>query len=149
MRLTSFSDYALRILIFAATKPDNLVTIAEISKSYGISRNHLMKVTSSLAMAGYVETLRGSGGGMRLARPASEINIGAVVRHTETGSYLVECANLKTNTCVIAPVCELRHVLFEALEAFYRHLDKKTLADLVKRPKDLLALLSKGLEAEI
>jgi len=70
MRLTSFSDYALRILIFAATKPDNLVTIAEISKSYGISRNHLMKVTSSLAMAGYVETLRGSGGGMRVP-PAS------------------------------------------------------------------------------
>jgi len=137
MRLTSFSDYALRVLIYVATKPDQLVTIADISKSYGISKNHLMKITNTLAAAGYVETVRGSGGGLRLSRAAADINIGAVLRHTEAGSHLVECADRKTNTCVIAPACGLKHVLFEALEAFYARLDKVSLADITRNPADL------------
>ena len=143
MRLTSFSDYALRLLIYLAVRPFEVVTIADISNSYGISKNHLMKITNTLAQAGYVETLRGSGGGMRLARPASEISVGEVLRHTEAGSDLVECANRKTNTCVIAPACGLKHVLFEALEAFYVRLDKVTLADITRNPGELIAIFEK------
>ena len=143
MRLTSFSDYALRILIFVATRPGEMVTISDISKGYGISKNHLMKITNNLAQAGYVETLRGSGGGMRLARPASQISVGEVLRRTEAGSDLVECANRKTNTCVIAPACGLKHVLFEALEAFYVRLDKVTLADITRNPGELIAIFEK------
>ena len=143
MRLTSFSDYALRLLIYLAVRPFEVVTIADISNSYGISKNHLMKITNALAQAGYVETLRGSGGGMRLTRPASEISVGEVLRHTEAGSNLVECADRKTNTCVISPACGLRHVLFEALEAFYVRLDKVTLADITRNPGELFAIFEK------
>jgi Rrf2 family nitric oxide-sensitive transcriptional repressor len=137
MRLTSFSDYALRILIFAAARPGDVVTISDISKGYGISKNHLMKITNTLAQAGFIETLRGSGGGLRLARNASEISVGQVLLHTEAGSDLVECANRKTNTCVISPACGLKHVLFEALDAFYARLDKVTLADITRNPAEL------------
>ncbi len=143
MRLTNFSDYALRLLILAATKPDHLVTISEISKSYGISRNHLMKITHSLAQAGYVDTVRGSGGGLRLARPASQISVGAVLRHTEASSDLVECADQATNTCVIAPACGLKHVLFDALEAFYARLDRVSLADITRNPAQLIGIFEK------
>lgn len=137
MRLTSFSDYALRLLIFAATRPEKLVTIAEVSRVYGISRNHLMKITSALAQGGYVETQRGNGGGLRLARPPSEISIGAVVRLTEASTDLVECADRRTNTCVIAPACGLMGVLFDALQAFYERLDRVTLADVTRNPERL------------
>ncbi len=102
-----------------------------------------MKITNTLAQAGYVETLRGSCGGLRLARPANEISVGGVLRHTEAGSDLVECANRKTNTCVIAPACGLKHVLFEALEAFYVRLDKVTLADITRNPGELIAIFEK------
>ena len=143
MRLTSFSDYALRLLIYAAVRPSEIVTIADISNCYGISKNHLMKITNTLALAGYVETLRGSGGGLRLARAASAISIGEVLRHTEAGSHLVECADRRTNTCVIAPACGLKHVLFEALEAFYARLDKVTLADITRNPAELTLIFGK------
>ena len=137
MRLTNFSDYALRLLIFAATRPDDLVTISEVSKAYGISKNHLMKITNTLAQGGFVETLRGAKGGLRLAKPASAINLATVVRLTESGSDLVECFNPATNTCVIDQVCGLKHVLHDALEAFYQSLEKVTLADLVAHPRSL------------
>lgn len=143
MRLTSFSDYALRLLIYVATKPGQLVTIADISKSYGISKNHLMKITNNLAAAGYVETVRGNGGGLRLARAADEISVGAVVRHTEAGSELVECAHRETNTCVIAPACSLKHALFDALEAFYTRLDRVSLADVTRNPEHLSLLFER------
>lgn len=140
MRLTNFSDYALRLLIFVATKPDELVTIAEVSKVYGISKNHLMKITNTLAQGGFVETARGAKGGLRLARPASAINLAAVVRLTESGSDLVECFNPSTNTCVIDQACGLKHVLHDALESFYKTLAQVTLAELVVRSQDLSAI---------
>jgi len=143
MRLTNFSDYALRLLIFAATKPDELVTIGEVSKAYGISRNHLMKITNTLAAAGHIETTRGSGGGLRLARPAAQINLGEVLRLTEADTTLVECFDSATNTCVITRACGLKHVLHEALEAFYQRLDQVTLADIANRPGDLLRIFDK------
>ena len=140
MRLTNFSDYALRLLIFVATKPDELVTIAEVSKAYGISKNHLMKITNTLAQGGFVETVRGAKGGLHLAKPASAINLAAVVRLTESGSDLVECFNPSTNTCVINHVCSLKHVLHDALESFYKTLAQVTLAELVVRSQDLSAI---------
>ena len=142
MRLTSYSDYALRMLIHVAVHPDRLVTISEISASYAISKNHLMKIANNLAMAGILETVRGRHGGLRLARPAAQINIGAVVRLTESDSALVECFDPETNSCVITKACRLKHLLAQALEAFFKRLDEETLADLVQRPKNLLALLS-------
>ena len=137
MRLTNFSDYALRLLILAAARPDELVTIAEVSKAYGISKNHLMKITNTLSQGGFVETVRGAKGGLRLAKSATEINLAAVVRLTESGSDLVECFNPATNTCVIDGACGLKHVLRDALEAFYRSLAQVTLADIVANPHSL------------
>ncbi len=140
MRIASYSDFALRLLMYAAVKHPAYVTIAEVSKAYGISKNHLMKITHELALAGYLDTLRGRNGGLRLARPAREINVGHVVRLTETGSALVECFDPATNRCVITPACKLRHVLHDALEAFFRSLEKTTLADLVNDPRSLATL---------
>ena|SRR5665213_649531 len=143
MRLTNFSDYALRLLIFAAAGPDELVTIAEVSKAYGISKNHLMKITITLSQGGFVETVRGAKGGLRLAKPATAINLAAVVRLTESGSDLVECFNPATNTCVIDSACDLKHVLHDALEAFYQSLAQVTLADLVANPRSLSVILGR------
>jgi Rrf2 family transcriptional regulator, nitric oxide-sensitive transcriptional repressor len=138
LRLSNYSDYALRLLIYAATKSDGLVTIAEISKAYGISKNHLMKIAHELARAGYIKTVRGRNGGLCLARPAEEIRVGDVVRLTETGSVLVECCDPPTNRCIITKACRLKHVLLGALEKFYQHLDQTTLADLTSNGPDLL-----------
>ena len=137
MRLTNFSDYALRLLIFAASRPSETITIAEVSKVYGISKNHLMKITNRLSQGGFIETTRGAKGGIRLSKPASVINLAAVVRLTESGSDLVECFNPATNTCVIDGACGLKHVLHTALEAFYRSLAQVTLADIVANPRRL------------
>jgi Rrf2 family transcriptional regulator, nitric oxide-sensitive transcriptional repressor len=142
MRLTNFSDYALRLLLFAATKPDDLVTISEVSKAYGISKNHLMKITNTLAQGGFVKTTRGAKGGLRLAKPAAAINLAAVLRLTESGSDLVECFNPATNTCVIDSACGLKHVLHDALETFYECLEKVTLADLVARSRGINAIFT-------
>ncbi len=142
MRLTSYSDYALRLLIYVAVRPSEIVTIGDVSSSYRISKNHLMKIAHALALAGYLETVRGRNGGLRLAKPAQDISVGEVVRLTEAGSVLVECCDPATNTCVITRACKLKHVLVEALEAFYNRLDQVTLADLVVQPKSLLSLLA-------
>ncbi len=140
MRITSFSDYALRLLMYAAVKHPAHVKIADVATAYGISKNHLMKVTHELALAGYLETVRGRNGGLRLARPASEINVGQLLRLTETGSALVECFNPASNTCVLTPACQLRFLLRDAQEAFFSRLEEATLADLVGRPRELSAL---------
>ena len=108
MRLTVHTDYALRLLMLLAMEPEQLHTIEEIARRYDISRNHLMKVTQTLAQAGFVESLRGRGGGLRLARPAGEIILGEVVRATEDGFDIVECFNRVNNRCVVAPACGLR-----------------------------------------
>jgi len=134
LRLTLHTDYSLRLLMLLALEPDELHTIEEVAVRYGISRNHLMKVTQTLAQAGFVDSLRGRGGGLRLGKPAAKIILGDVVRATEDGFNLVECFDRKTNTCVVAPVCGLRGPLEEAVLAFLRTLDKYSLADLVANP---------------
>ncbi|MGQ3301618.1 RrF2 family transcriptional regulator [Reyranella sp.] len=139
MRLTRYTDYALRVLTYLGAQPDRVCSIAEIARGYGISQNHLMKVAHDLGKAGYIEGVRGRAGGIRLARAPEKINVGAVVRQTEDGFALVEC-----DTCVISPACELTRVLDEALAAFMAVLDRYTLADLLKRQTKLLRLLGVG-----
>lgn len=136
MRLTRYTDYALRVLIYLAAREDRLCSIGGIAQAYGISQNHLMKVVSDLARGGFVTTVRGRGGGLRLSRPPAEINIGAVVRHTEEGFDLVDCGS-----CSIAPACGLTGLLGEAVAAFLHVLDQRTLADIVRNKAALAELL--------
>lgn len=133
MRLNLHSDYALRLLMFLALDPGRLATVEEVSRRHGISRNHLLKVAQTLAQAGLVENRRGRGGGVRLARPAAEINLGAVLRATEDNFALVECFDAARNGCVLVSACGLRSPLDEALRAFLAVLDGYSLADLVGR----------------
>lgn len=137
MQLTRYSDYALRLLMRLALQPDALVTIQEAAEAYGISRNHLMKIALELGRHGFIETVRGRGGGLRLARPAAEIRVGAVLRMTEDSFALVECFDVDHNRCVITGACRLRGALREALQAFIEVLDGYTLADLVAQPDAL------------
>jgi len=142
VQLTRYSDYSLRVLIYLALDPERLVTIEEIARSYDISEAHLMKVVHQLGLRGYVETVRGRGGGLRLRRPAEEIGVGDVVRATEGNLALVDCFDPASRRCVIQPACGLRPVFDEALGAFLAVLDGYTLADLVaRRRKSLLRLL--------
>ena len=141
MQLTRYSDYSLRVLMYLAVRPDSLATIEEISEAYGISRAHLMKVVHELGRAGLLETVRGRGGGIQLARAPEAISIGAVVRQTEDKLALVECFEPATSQCRIESACGLRGVLEEALDAFLGTLDRYTLADLVARRRKPLARL--------
>ena len=139
MRLTKFTDYSLRVLMYLGAHSDErLATIGEIAASYGISQNHLMKVVHHLAKQGYVETSRGHGGGMRLARAPQDINIGDVVRGAEEDLAVVECFQIDNRNCPIMPVCELRSLLEHAVNAFVAVLDRKTLADLTRSQSSLL-----------
>lgn len=133
MRLTIFTDYSLRVLIYLGSHREEprLATIGDIATAYGISENHLMKVVHHLAKEGYIETTRGRGGGMRLARAPAEINIGALVRGTEEDFALVECFQPDNRNCPIVPVCALAPLLERALRAFFRELEGQTLADLL------------------
>jgi len=141
VRLTSHSDYALRVLIYCAGRPTELATIADIAKAYDISRAHLMKIANKLVRAGFLQSTRGRNGGLRLARPAKSINIGKVVRLMESQSQLIECFDRATNSCVIAPACGLKHLLAKADDAFYRQLDTASLADIALAPKDMQRFL--------
>jgi len=144
VRLTVYTDFSLRVLIFLALKGDRLATIAEIAKAYGISKNHLMKVAYQLGLAGYVETVRGKGGGMRLARRPEKIVIGEVVRRTEPDMALVPCLAPDDDDafCAILPSCALRGALSRAREAFLSALDGYTLADLARPRVPLRKLLA-------
>ena len=142
MRLTVYTDFSLRVLIFLALKGDELGTIAEIAKAYGISKNHLMKVAHQLGRAGYIETVRGKGGGLRLARRPEEIVIGDIVRRTEAGSALVPCFSPSDADCTIYPRCALRVALAKAQNAFLAALDEYSLADLARPRNPLRKLLS-------
>ncbi|MDR3499840.1 MAG: Rrf2 family transcriptional regulator [Parvibaculum sp.] len=134
MRVTLHTDYALRMLMLLAAAPDELHTIEEISKRYDISRNHLMKVAQTLVQAGFVESVRGRSGGLRLGKSPQNINIGAVVRATEDGFNLVECFDAEHNSCRISSACGLKGPLEEALAAFLGVLDRYSLADLIRNP---------------
>ncbi len=128
MRLTLYSDYSLRVLLYLSHKEET-VTITELADFYKISRNHLVKVVHNLGINGFIVTSRGKHGGIRLARPAREITVGEVVRHTEPDFDLLECFNPQTDHCVISSTCSLKGVLFEARSAFINVLDRYTLAD--------------------
>jgi Rrf2 family transcriptional regulator, nitric oxide-sensitive transcriptional repressor len=138
MRLTTFSDYTLRVLMYLALHPDRFVTIPEIAAAFGISANHLMKVVQHLGASGDVLTLRGPRGGLRLARPAGAISVGNVVRGTEPEMALVPCA-----ACTIQPGCVLTGVLDQAMSAFMAVLDGCTVADLVAPHRALVGLLER------
>jgi Rrf2 family nitric oxide-sensitive transcriptional repressor len=137
MRLTGFTDFALRVLMYVGAKGQSLSTVEEIADSYGISRHHLTKVVHRLGQLGYLETIRGKGGGIRLAMDPAEINLGAVVRGTEEDLALVPCLSGGTG-CRIAPACVLKGVVGEALSAFLAVFDRHTLADLLG-PRNKLA----------
>lgn len=134
MRLTLHTDYALRLLMLLALEPDESHTVESVSRRYDISRNHLNKVVQTLAQAGFIESQRGRGGGVRLAKPAEALNLGRIVRATEDNFHIVECFCRETNTCVVAPACGLRDPLDEALAAFLAVLDRYSLSDLINNP---------------
>ncbi|MBS0465811.1 MAG: Rrf2 family transcriptional regulator [Proteobacteria bacterium] len=133
MRLTQWTDYALRVLMYCAAcqEREQPVTISEVADAHGISRSHLTKIVQQLAMQGLLDTTRGRGGGMRLMKPAHEIAVGAVVRLTETDFDMVECFNADLNQCRMSPHCRLQTVLSSATSAYLAVLDGLTVADLV------------------
>ncbi|MCG3203182.1 MAG: HTH-type transcriptional repressor NsrR [Gammaproteobacteria bacterium] len=134
MRLTVMTDYALRLLMYVGQRPGRLCTIAEVAHAYGISEAHLMKVTHQLGRAGFLETLRGKGGGIRLANDPAKISLGAVVRAIEPDFALVECFET-CSRCTLSGHCRLAGVVSGALGAFLAHLEAHTLADLLQ-PQD-------------
>lgn len=142
MRLTVYTDYSLRVLLYIGVKgKEELSTVQEISDKYNISKNHLTKVTHELGKMGIIETIRGRGGGIRLKMDPKDINIGETVRKTEDDFHLVECFNCEINRCVITPVCRLKGVLHEALAAYFKVLDSYTLADFVENNEGLASIL--------
>ncbi len=144
MRLTVYTDYALRLLMYLALREDGLSTIAEVAKNYDISKNHLTKVAHQLSIAGYVVTVRGRSGGLRLAKCAKAIGLGEVVRHTEPDMALVPCFEPINAACAIRRCCVLQSALEKACLAFLEVLDGYNLSDLVKPRAPLRALLSIG-----
>ena len=149
MKLTLHTDYALRMLVYLAVNRDGSSRVADVAESYGISRNHLLKVALRLGRLGYLTTLRGRSGGIALARRPEEINLGEVVRKMEDDLALVECMRLDGGECVISPACRLRGIVRKALEAFLSVFDDYSLADLARNRDalaDLLALSDASLK---
>lgn len=141
MHLTRFTDYSIRVLLYLAAKGEERSTISEIAETFGISRNHLMKIVQELNQKGYLKAIRGKHGGLLLNRSPHSISLGAVIRDTEQEMALVECFR-DDNACVITPHCRLQPILAEALDAFLRVLDAYTLADLLDgRSADLARLM--------
>ena len=141
MRLTTFTDYSLRVLMYLAAVPGRRATIGEIARAFDVSENHLMKVVHALGKSGLLANVRGRGGGLGLARAPQAISIGAVVRATEGEAVPAECFDCAANTCDLARVCRLRGVLAEAVDAFHAVLDRYTLADLVQNRQALVRVL--------
>lgn len=134
MQLTRYTDYALRVLMYLSYQEGRLAKISEISASYGISKNHLMKIVHGLAKLGYVTTLRGKGGGLKLARAPEQINLGDVVRKTEETLHLVECLERGyKGGCLLFPMCQLMSVINEAQVEFFGHLDRYTIKDMLSK----------------
>lgn len=141
MRLTQFSDYSLRTLLYLGVHRERLVPVVEISRAYRISYNHLVKVVRELGSLGVVEATRGRGGGLKLVADPASLRLGWLVRHTEPDMDLVECFNSHTDQCPITPVCQLRTLLLEARTAFFASLDRHTLADLLSSPEQTRQLV--------
>jgi len=142
MRLTAYTDFSLRVLIYLALNPGRRPTIAEIADRYQVSKAHLMKVVYQLGVDGYVETTRGKGGGLTLARPLERVTVGEIVRKTEPDMALVACFTDAQPGCVIAPACRLKGKLAEARAAFLKVLDDCTLAEVVGNRAALEVLLA-------
>jgi Rrf2 family nitric oxide-sensitive transcriptional repressor len=142
MRLTAYTDFSLRVLMYLALHPDRRPTIAEIAERYAISKAHLMKVVYQLGQMGYVETIRGKGGGLTLAKRLEDISVGEIVRRTEPDMALVACFEAGEPTCVIAPACRLKGKLGEARAAFLKVLDDCTLAEVMGNRPALEVLLA-------
>jgi Rrf2 family nitric oxide-sensitive transcriptional repressor len=142
MKLTLYTDYSLRVLLYLASTPEQqkLIQIKDIAASYGISKNHLMKVIFHLGKLGYIETIRGRNGGLRLAMEPQDINIGKLVRQTEEDFHMVECFQ-DHGSCIISPGCKLKGILNQALQAFLAVLDQYTLQDLAGNREQLASLL--------
>ncbi len=144
MQLTQFTDYSLRTLMFLGAHPGQLCKIAQIAEAYGISANHLMKVVNRLSARGYVETIRGKGGGLRLARAPRLINLGEVVRDMEERFDIVECFNPQHQDCPLLPACTLKSVLNDARRNFMATLDRHTLEDVISEHLAAVFTLRKG-----
>lgn len=136
MRLTDYTDYTLRVLMFCAVHTDRPVSIAEIAQGHGISKNHVMKIVNDLARQGILQTKRGPGGGLRLLKSADDIRIGEVIRNTESDFHMVECFDTHRNACALTPHCKLKWVIAKATDAYLAELDKVTLADITETPPD-------------
>jgi Rrf2 family nitric oxide-sensitive transcriptional repressor len=149
LQLTLHADYSLRVLLYLAEHPETVSSTEEIAVFYGISRHHLVRVVQTLNANSFVRVATGRGGGAVLARSPSEINLGDVVRKTEPGFRIVECFEPETNTCGIVSDCRLRGALSEALQAFFRTLDRYTLADLVSEKRVRRAVADVPLESLI
>ena len=134
MRLTDYTDYTLRVLMFCALHPERSVTIAELAVHHAVSKNHLMKIVNDLARQGLLQTTRGRGGGLRLLKPAAEIRIGDVVRQSETDFRMVECFDASSNACTLTAHCQLKQVIRTALQSYMAELDRVTLADITRAP---------------
>ncbi len=142
MHLTAYTDYSLRVLIYLGLQEHRLATIGEISAAYGISENHLMKITHNLGKLGYIDTTRGRAGGIKLAGKPKEVNLGQLVRQIEPDFAIVECFDpQRRDECAISPACRLQLVLGKAVQGFLEVLDQHTLADLVQNPTRLKTLL--------
>jgi Rrf2 family nitric oxide-sensitive transcriptional repressor len=141
MKLTAFTDYSLRVLIYLATEPERRTTIAQIAAAYAISEHHLVKVVHFLGQRGWLNNVRGKGGGLELALPPELVCLGDVVRATEGEAVVAECFGTDGGNCCIAPDCRLRGVLREAVRAFEAVLDRYTLADLVGNREELAQVL--------
>ncbi len=133
MKLTLYTDYSLRALMYLGMNEDKKVQIDDIAGFYNISRNHLTKVVHHLAKLEYIKTVRGRGGGIMLNCRPEEINVGEVVRRTEDNFHMAECFS-ENNECILTPVCGLRFVLNDALKAYLAELDKHTLRDIIPKP---------------
>lgn len=132
MRLTDYTDYTLRVLMFCAMHPGRAITIAELADSHAVSKNHLMKIVNDLARQGLLQTTRGRGGGLRLLKPAADIRIGDVVRQSETDFRMVECFDAEHNSCTLTANCQLKQVFARATQSYLAELDKVTLADITR-----------------
>jgi Rrf2 family nitric oxide-sensitive transcriptional repressor len=142
MRLTDYTDYALRVLMYLGPQKHRLVTVQEIAENHGISRNHLTKVVHHLGQAGLVETVRGRCGGIRLACDPAKISLGSVVRLTEPDFTMVECFDEKINSCSLSPTCVLKHTLGRATSAYLQELDRTTLASVLPVPATVQRVIS-------